>query len=402
MNILFRVCAKLIINRAQILQKGSDHDKPYFKIIGENALAKQKCRNHALKACIYQRFLVYYSTNKVDKNTLQVLTSAGYIMDFKAIQSLTADDMAKVNETIHAQLNSDVSLINQLGFYIISGGGKRLRPLLAILSARALGYQGQGHTLAAAFIEFIHTATLLHDDVVDESDMRRGKATANAAFGNAASVLVGDFIYTRSFQMMTELGSMKILKLMSDSVNVIAEGEVQQLMNCNDPDTTEESYMEVIYSKTARLFEAASQIGAILTDSSPEIETALQNYGKYLGTAFQLIDDVMDYTSDGEEMGKNVGDDLAEGKPTLPLLHAMRHGNSEQTAMIRDAIEHANGMDRLNEILAVMDQAGSLAYTTEKAQQEADKAIAELEVLPESDYKQALITLAHLAVNRSK
>ncbi len=323
-------------------------------------------------------------------------------MDFKAIQSLTADDMAKVNETIHAQLNSDVSLINQLGFYIISGGGKRLRPLLAILSARALGYQGDGHTLAAAFIEFIHTATLLHDDVVDESDMRRGKATANAAFGNAASVLVGDFIYTRSFQMMTELGSMKILKLMSDAVNVIAEGEVQQLMNCNDPDTTEESYMQVIYSKTARLFEAATQIGALLTNSPAHIETALQNYGKYLGTAFQLIDDVMDYTSDGEEMGKNVGDDLAEGKPTLPLLHAMRHGDAKQTAMIRDAIEHSNGMERLDEILSTLAQLGSLEYTANKALEEADKAIAELVVLPESQYKQALVTLAHLAVNRSK
>ena len=244
-------------------------------------------------------------------------------MDFKAIQTLTANDMAKVNETIQAQLNSDVSLINQLGFYIVSGGGKRLRPLLALLSARALGYQGEAHITSAAFIEFIHTATLLHDDVVDESDMRRGKATANAAFGNAASVLVGDFIYTRSFQMMTTLGSLKILELMSEAVNVIAEGEVQQLMNCNNPDTTEESYMQVIYSKTARLFEAATQIGAILSESSPEIETAMQNYGKYLGTAFQLIDDVMDYTADGKEMGKNVGDDLAEGKPTLPLLYAV-------------------------------------------------------------------------------
>lgn len=323
-------------------------------------------------------------------------------MDFKAIQTLTADDMAKVNETIQAQLNSDVSLINQLGFYIVNSGGKRLRPLLAILSARALGYQGQGHTLAAAFIEFTHTATLLHDDVVDESDMRRGKATANAAFGNAASVLVGDYIYTRSFQMMVELGSMKILQLMSEAVNVIAEGEVQQLMNCNDPDTSEESYMQVIYSKTARLFEAATQIGAILNDAPAPIEMALQNYGKYLGTAFQLIDDVMDYTADGKEMGKNVGDDLAEGKPTLPLLHAMRNGNPQQEAMIREAIEQANGMDRLDDILAAMDQAGSLAYTIEKAQNEADKAIAELDAIPDSDYKQALITLAHMAVHRSK
>ncbi|WP_029832843.1 octaprenyl diphosphate synthase [Vibrio parahaemolyticus] len=323
-------------------------------------------------------------------------------MDFKTIQALTADDMAKVNETIQAQLNSDVSLINQLGFYIVSGGGKRLRPLLAILSARALGYQGTGHTMAAAFIEFIHTATLLHDDVVDESDMRRGKATANAAFGNAASVLVGDFIYTRSFQMMTELGSMKILQLMSNAVNVIAEGEVQQLMNCNDPDTTEESYMQVIYSKTARLFESATQIGAILNDAPEHVELALQNYGKYLGTAFQLIDDVMDYTSDGEDMGKNVGDDLAEGKPTLPLLHAMRNTTPENALMIREAIEKANGMERLDEILAVMKEAGSLEYTTLKALEEADKAIAELEVLPESEYKEALITLAHVAVKRTR
>ncbi|ARC93151.1 octaprenyl diphosphate synthase [Vibrio coralliilyticus] len=323
-------------------------------------------------------------------------------MDFKAIQALTADDMAKVNETIHAQLNSDVSLINQLGFYIISGGGKRIRPLLAVLSARALGYQGQAHTTAAAFIEFIHTATLLHDDVVDESDMRRGKATANAAFGNAASVLVGDFIYTRSFQMMTELGSMKILKLMSDAVNIIAEGEVQQLMNCNDPDTTEESYMQVIYSKTARLFEAATQIGAILNDAPSEVETALQNYGKYLGTAFQLIDDVMDYTSDGDEMGKNVGDDLAEGKPTLPLLYAMQHGTTEQTQMIREAIEKANGMEKLDSIMEAMEQTGSLEYTRQKAYQEADKAIAELSVLSESPYKEALVTLAHMSVHRSK
>ncbi|AIS53795.1 octaprenyl diphosphate synthase [Vibrio coralliilyticus] len=323
-------------------------------------------------------------------------------MDFKAIQALTADDMAKVNETIHAQLNSDVSLINQLGFYIISGGGKRIRPLLAVLSARALGYQGQAHTTAAAFIEFIHTATLLHDDVVDESDMRRGKATANAAFGNAASVLVGDFIYTRSFQMMTELGSMKILKLMSDAVNIIAEGEVQQLMNCNDPDTTEESYMQVIYSKTARLFEAATQIGAILNDAPSEVETALQNYGKYLGTAFQLIDDVMDYTSDGDEMGKNVGDDLAEGKPTLPLLYAMQHGTPEQTQMIREAIAKANGMEKLDAIMEAMEQTGSLEYTRQKAYQEADKAIAELSVLSESPYKEALVTLAHMSVHRSK
>lgn len=324
------------------------------------------------------------------------------MMDFNVIQTLTADDMAKVNETIQAQLDSEVALINQLGFYIVSGGGKRLRPLLALLSARALGYQGQDHIMAAAFVEFIHTATLLHDDVVDESDMRRGKATANATFGNAASVLVGDFIYTRSFQMMTSLGSLKILKLMSDAVNVIAEGEVQQLMNCNNPNTTEADYMQVIYSKTARLFEAATQIGAILTNSSPDVEKALQNYGKYLGTAFQLIDDVLDYTADGKEMGKNVGDDLAEGKPTLPLLYAMHHGTPEQAGLIHEAIEKANGMEKLDAILAAMKQTGALQYTIDKANQEVEKAIAELKVLPASDYKQALIALAYLAVERNK
>ncbi|MFV0574883.1 MAG: octaprenyl diphosphate synthase [Vibrio sp.] len=323
-------------------------------------------------------------------------------MDFKAIQALTADDMLKVNETIHAQLNSEVTLINQLGFYIVSSGGKRIRPLLALLSAKALGYKGEAHITAAAFVEFIHTATLLHDDVVDESDMRRGKETANAAFGNAASVLVGDYIYTRSFQMMTSLGSIEILKLMSDAVNVIAEGEVQQLMNCNDPDTTEESYMQVIYSKTARLFEAATQISALLVGASAEVETAMQNYGKYLGTAFQLIDDVMDYTSDGKEMGKNVGDDLAEGKPTLPLLYAMHNGTPEQAAMIREAIEHSNGMEKLDAIMQAMHETGSLKYTTQRAEEEADKAIAELAIIPDSEYKQALITLAHMAVKRTK
>ncbi|MGF1725160.1 octaprenyl diphosphate synthase [Photobacterium nomapromontoriensis] len=323
-------------------------------------------------------------------------------MDFNAIQALTADDMAAVDAKILAQLNSDVALINQLGFYIVSGGGKRLRPMLAILAARALNYQGEKHTTAAAFIEFTHTATLLHDDVVDESDMRRGKATANAMFGNAASVLVGDYIYTRSFQMMTSLRSLRILDIMSEAVNVIAEGEVQQLMNCNDPDTTEDNYMQVIYSKTARLFEAATQIAAILVDAPQDIETALQDYGRYLGTAFQLIDDVMDYNADGKEMGKNVGDDLAEGKPTLPLLHAMTHGNAEQAAMIREAIEQGNGLDKLQPILACMHDVGSLEYTQQRAEEEAEKAIASLATIPDSDYKAALVALAHLAVHRKK
>ncbi|KDM92528.1 octaprenyl diphosphate synthase [Photobacterium galatheae] len=323
-------------------------------------------------------------------------------MDFKAIQALTANDMAAVDAKIQAQLTSEVALINQLGYYIVSSGGKRLRPMLAVLAARALGYEGDQHTTAAAFIEFTHTATLLHDDVVDESDMRRGKATANAAFGNAASVLVGDYIYTRSFQMMTSLRSLRILDIMSEAVNVIAEGEVQQLMNCNDPDTTEASYMQVIYSKTARLFEAATQVAAILAKAPETVETAMQDYGRYLGTAFQLIDDVLDYSADGEEMGKNVGDDLAEGKPTLPLLHAMHHGNAEQSAMIREAIEQGNGLDKLQPILACMEEQGSLRYTQRRAEEEAEKAVAALSVLPDSEYKTALIALARLSVNRTK
>lgn len=321
-------------------------------------------------------------------------------MNLEQITELTAQDMAAVNATILEQLNSDVTLINQLGYYIISGGGKRIRPMIAVLAARALHYQGDKHITVAALIEFIHTATLLHDDVVDESDMRRGKATANAAFGNAASVLVGDFIYTRAFQMMTSLESLRVLALMSEAVNVIAEGEVLQLMNVHDPDITEESYMRVIYSKTARLFEAAAQSSAILSDASVAEEKALQDYGRYLGTAFQLIDDLLDYSADGSTLGKNTGDDLNEGKPTLPLLHAMHNSEGEQKAMIRGAIEQGNGRHLLEPVLLAMQQCGSLEYTRQRAEEEADKAIAALQVLPESPHRSALEGLAHLAVQR--
>lgn len=322
-------------------------------------------------------------------------------MNLEKITELTAQDMADVNAKILHQLNSDVTLINQLGYYIISGGGKRIRPMIAVLAARALHYQGDRHVTIAALIEFIHTATLLHDDVVDESDMRRGKATANAAFGNAASVLVGDFIYTRAFQMMTSLQSLRILELMSAATNVIAEGEVMQLMNVNDPDISEENYMQVIYSKTARLFEAAAQCSAILAGADIHQELALQDYGRYLGTAFQLIDDLLDYDADGATLGKNTGDDLNEGKPTLPLLHAMRHGSPERSAMIRQAIEQGNGRHLLDPVLETMQQVGSLDYTRRRAEEEADKAIAALAVLDDSPYKQALIGLANLSVNRT-
>lgn len=273
--------------------------------------------------------------------------------------------------------------------------------MIAVLTGRALGYDGDKHIQVAALIEFIHTATLLHDDVVDESDMRRGKQTANEVFGNAASVLVGDFIYTRSFQMMTDLDSMRVLKLMSEATNVIAEGEVLQLMNCNDPDISEADYMQVIYSKTARLFEAASQSAAILAGATPEQEKALQDYGRFLGTAFQLIDDVLDYDADNATLGKNTGDDLDEGKPTLPLLHAMHNGNAEESALIRQAIEQGNGRHLLEQVLATMKRCGSLAYTYARAEEEADKAIAALSALPDSQYKDALAGLAHIAVRRS-
>lgn len=321
-------------------------------------------------------------------------------MTLEEIRALSDADMAEVNAAILQQLNSDVALINQLGYYIISGGGKRIRPMIAVLAAQALDYQGHGHITVAALIEFIHTATLLHDDVVDESDLRRGKATANAAFGNAASVLVGDFIYTRAFQMMTSLDSMRILQLMASATNVIAEGEVQQLMNCNDPDISEDNYMQVIYSKTARLFEAAAQSSAILAGASEQQELAMQDYGRYLGTAFQLIDDLLDYSA-GNELGKNLGDDLNEGKPTLPLLHAMHNGTPEQAAMIRKAIEEGNGRDLLDPVLAAMQACGSLAYTQQRAEEEADKAIQALSCIPDSPYREALIGLAHLAVHRN-
>jgi len=327
-------------------------------------------------------------------------------VDIKAIQALSHDDMTTVNDLIYTQLKSDVALINQLGIYIVNAGGKRMRPMLTILTAQALHHNsnkplGDAHCTIAAIIEFIHTATLLHDDVVDESNMRRGRETANALFGNSASVLVGDFLYTRSFQMMTKLGDMRIMDILSDATNIVAEGEVLQLMNCNDPDTTEESYLQVIYCKTAKLFEAATRLAAVVSKQGTAIEEAMADYGRYLGTAFQLVDDIMDYTADAKEMGKNVGDDLAEGKPTLPLLYAMKHGNTTQRELIRAAIEHGNGMEHLDAILTAMKQTGALDYTQQQANIEADKAIAALSVLPESEYKQALIALAHIAANRS-
>jgi len=322
-------------------------------------------------------------------------------MELEQIRNLANADMLAVNELIQEQVNSDVSLINQLGFYIVNSGGKRLRPLLTVLAARAVNIQNNQHHTLAAIIEFIHTATLLHDDVVDESTMRRGRETANAVFGNQASVLVGDFLYTRSFQMMVSLKRMPVTEILSDATNVVAEGEALPSLNCNAPNTREAQYMQVIYSKTARLFEAATLLAAVLTDQPETIEMAMQDYGKYLGTAFQLVDDILDYAADSEEMGKNVGDDLAEGKPTLPLLYAMWHGTEAQQTLIKTAIETGNGMDNFAAIMQAMQDTGSLEYTKKQALLAADQAIKALQIIPDSDYKQALIGLAHIAVERA-
>ena len=320
-------------------------------------------------------------------------------MDLNAIRDLADNDMKLVNQMIYEQLHSDVVLINQLSFYIINGGGKRMRPLLTLLAAQSVGYEGDNHIRLAAIIEFIHTSTLLHDDVVDESTMRRGRETANALFGNQASVLVGDFLYTRSFQMMTDMKNHEVMEGLAEATNVLAEGEVMQLMNCNDPDTTEESYMQVIYCKTAKLFEAATGLTAVVADQDEVIVKALSDYGRYLGTAFQLVDDVLDYTAEADELGKNIGDDLAEGKPTLPLIYTMGKGSEEERQLIRAAIENG-GTEEIDPILAALNHCGALEYTMDRANEEADKAIAALAPLPDSDAKVALESLARIAVDR--
>jgi len=316
------------------------------------------------------------------------------------IKALVAEDMKAVDEVIQQRLSSEVVLVNQLSHYIVNSGGKRIRPLLSLMASQAYGYEGEHHHTLAAIIEFIHTATLLHDDVVDESDMRRGRETANALFGNAASVLVGDFLYSRAFEMMVDVGSMKVMQILAETTNVIAEGEVMQLMNCHDADTTEQRYLDVIHAKTAKLFEAATRLGAVLCQRSEEEEQAMASYGMHLGTAFQLVDDVLDYSSSSEEMGKNVGDDLAEGKPTLPLIYAMRNGTAEQSAIVRKAIEEG-GLNYLDDVMDAIKQTGAIEYTENTARQEADLAIQQLEHLPDSEYKQALQDLARYSVDRS-
>ena len=321
-------------------------------------------------------------------------------MTLDQVRDLTVGDMQAVDRLIQERLSSDVLLINQLGQYIVNSGGKRLRPLLVLLAAHACGYSGTRHLNLAAIVEFIHTATLLHDDVVDASDLRRGHETANAIWGNEASVLVGDFLYSRAFEMMVEVGSMRIMEIMAQTTNIIAEGEVMQLLNCHDPDTSEARYMEVIRCKTAKLFEAAARIGAVLGGQPPLVEDAIAAYGMHLGTAFQLIDDVLDYSAVAAETGKNIGDDLAEGKPTLPLIYVLRKGNPEQVALVRKAIEQG-GRDDIAAVQTAIESVGAIAYTAQSARSAADQAMQALQPLPASPYKDALYALAEFSVSRT-
>ena len=318
---------------------------------------------------------------------------------FDAVSNLARDDMQAVDRLISASLESDVALVSQVSRYIVASGGKRLRPLIVLLAARAFGYSGEQHVRAAAIIEFIHTATLLHDDVVDSSSRRRGRDSANTVFGNQASVLVGDFLYSRSFQMMVDIGSMRVMQILADATNTIAAGEVLQLMNVHDPDTTEESYRQVIYRKTARLFEAGAQIAAVLAERPGPEEAAMIEYGRNLGVAFQLVDDALDFDASPEELGKNLGDDLAEGKATLPLIYAMQRGDSAQRELIRNAILEG-GLDDLESVRSIIESTGALQYTAARAQEAADVAIDALSEIPDSDYKQALIAIADFSVRR--
>ncbi|GAA5169506.1 octaprenyl diphosphate synthase [Viridibacterium curvum] len=308
-------------------------------------------------------------------------------------------DLDAVNHVIRARLHSDVVLIRQVAEYIIGAGGKRLRPALVLLVARALGYEGRAHHELAAVVEFIHTATLLHDDVVDESDLRRGRSTANAMFGNAASVLVGDFLYSRAFQMMVSVDDMRVMRVLSDATNVIAEGEVLQLLNVRNADATVESYLRVIHFKTAMLFEAAARLGAILGGQDEAGQERMATFGRHIGTAFQLIDDVLDYSGDETATGKHLGDDLAEGKPTLPLIHAMQHGTPEQAAVVRRAIEET-GRDSFAEVMEAIRATDALTVTREYAKREAEAARAALSMLQSSAFADALIKLCDFAVAR--
>ncbi len=320
-------------------------------------------------------------------------------MELSAITALVAEDLGAVDAFIRKRLSSDVALINELANHIVAGGGKRLRPLTVLLAARTAGYTGEEHIHLAAVVEFIHTATLLHDDVVDGSERRRGSKTANALWGNAPSVLVGDFLYSRAFQMMVEAGRMRVMAVLADATNAVAEGEVLQLMQCNDPDTTEAQYFAVIERKTARLFEAAARLGAVVSDRSRGDEDALGAFGLKLGIAYQLVDDVLDYSADPVQTGKNLGDDLAEGKATLPLIYARDHARAEEADTLRQAIERG-GTERLATVLAAIETTGALAYVHERALAYAADAKAGLMLFPASPHRDALQALADFVIER--
>jgi len=319
-------------------------------------------------------------------------------LDLDCIHALIKNESQAMDREIETRLSSEIVLIKQLGRYIIHSGGKRLRPAVLLLAAKALGYSGQADITLATVIEFIHTATLLHDDVVDGSGMRRGRPSANAVFGNEASVLVGDFLYSRSFEMMVEVQNFRVMEILAKATNTIAEGEVMQLINCNDPDVEEAQYLAVIRSKTAKLFEAAAELGAVLAGERA-MEPILAAYGRHLGTAFQLIDDALDYGTDNERLGKNIGDDLAEGKTTLPLIHVLRTGTDQERALVRSAIEQG-GLERIEGVVAAIESTQAIAYTARRAEGEADLARAALAPLPHSLYKQALMDLAYFSVHR--
>jgi octaprenyl-diphosphate synthase len=331
---------------------------------------------------------------------IPAFTESLLAVTLEQLNALIGADMKAVDAVIRARLHSDVVLVRQVAEYIINSGGKRLRPALVLLAAGALNYQGQHHHELAAVVEFIHTATLLHDDVVDESALRRGRDTANAMFGNAASVLVGDFLYSRAFQMMVAVDDLRVMRVLSDATNVIAEGEVLQLMNCHDADVDEARYLQVIRYKTAKLFEAAAQLGAILGKACPEIEQALAAYGMHLGTAFQLVDDVLDYSGQEADTGKHLGDDLAEGKPTLPLIYVMQHGTPQQAACVRSAIEQG-GRDDFAAVLAAIRETGALDHARKQAEHEALLARQAIECLEGSNYREALLQLTLFAVERN-
>jgi octaprenyl-diphosphate synthase len=330
----------------------------------------------------------------------QTTDNAPNKIDFEAIKKLTLSEASAVNQLILDELSSDVVLINQMGHYIVGSGGKRLRPMLLLLTAKALGYEGNKHLILAAVIEFIHTATLLHDDVVDESDLRRGKESANAVWGNAASVLVGDYLYSSAFEMMVRTDNMRVMEILSKTTTAIAEGEVLQLLNCNNPATSEEKYLAVISRKTAILFSAATRLGAVLGDASKKLENNLARYGQHLGIAFQLIDYALEYTSSEEELGKNLGDDLAEGKPTLPLIYAIQNSSKKEADIIIEAIKKGN-RDAFNDVYAIVNSTNAIEYTEQRAEQEAQMAIDAVESIPDSEYKEALVSLARFSVQRS-